>query len=601
MDISKRPCLNELILRGELQYVDYALAEAILSGRDAGEESAAFLCYLSLASRKGHLCVYVDETRLDPDPQILFTGEINTYLKEFRKHILEGVHSLPKDLVRECPNAYDQTIPVEPICRHGNYYYFQRLWVYETQFLFHFRQLQKAPLALKFDTHALYENVSKKIFQNTLMPEQAAAILRASEQTLTLVCGGPGTGKTYTAGQLIHAFWEVMSEEQRQRCQIAIAAPTGKAAANLQKSLTAAAGSCTALRLLTAKTLHSLLGIRESGRKRNDIPSKLSADLVLVDECSMIDAKLMGELLKAIKPGARLILLGDKHQLPPVDAGSLFADMMTLLEKEDQKKRPSELKVCLRAELKGIVDFAHLVNSGNAEEAWKALTDSTAIEGVSLLTLKASVDKVHAMQKALVDYAFPFFPKPGQAEHALDALLEKFNKFRVLSPLRKGPFGVDELNRLFLKKALKHVPANTVFVAPIMLTSSQSKLELFNGEVGILVRHRISEDLYEMHFNEGDYALFPHKTAEGAREWRKVPALTLPAFEYAYCLSVYKSQGSEFENVLLLMPQGSEGFGREVLYTAVTRARRKLEIWEQNGIVKETIRRQSRRLSGILK
>ncbi len=162
-------------------------------------------------------------------------------------------------------------------------------------------------------------------------------------------------------------------------------------------------------------------------------------------------------------------------------------------------------------------------------------------------------------------------------------LLEAFQRFRILTPLRKGPYGVETLNRTLVRHYLSKT--DQWFVAPIMLVNNDYRLELWNGEVGILVRRK-SE-----HIQEGDFAIFPKRG--------KVPALLLPKYEYAYCLSVHKSQGSEFDHVLLLMPEGSEVFGRELLYTAATRARKKLEVWGSDEVLEKTINTQSHRLSGI--
>lgn len=599
------PFLNELLEKEEIAYVDYALAELLLASYEENEDAAAFVCYLSSAARNGHLCVCLDNEMADPDPYALLAANASAAIsaetaEKFRRMVLNGLKALPVDLCEIVDPLAENDYPVRPICQFGKRVYLQRFWVYETQFLKTFRRLLEAPLSLQIDSEALYEKVGQMVFQNRLMPEQAAAILRASQQALTLICGGPGTGKTYTAGQLITVFLESMDPAQKQRCQIAIAAPTGKAAANLKKSLLSAAGPTALPHDLVSGTLHSLLEIGRSGTRKHDAPGKLSADIILVDECSMIDVRLMCALLQAVKPGASLILLGDRHQLPPVEAGSIFADMIAFLENGDANRRPSELKVCLRAELKGIVDFARLVNAGDAEKAWEALDSPSEIEGVRSLKLNAKPDNIRSIQRALLEYAHPYFPPPGQHEAELTSLLSQFNRFRILSPLRKGPLGVDALNLLFLRQAMRRVKPRQAFAVPIMLNSSFPKMELFNGEVGILVKRQAAPNASDLHCEEGDYALFPKKGEDGKEEWRKFPALTLPSFEYAYCLSVYKSQGSEFDHVLLLMPQGSECFGREVLYTAVTRARKQLDIWEQTGVIKETIQRQARRCSGIV-
>jgi len=131
------------------------------------------------------------------------------------------------------------------------------------------------------------------------------------------------------------------------------------------------------------------------------------------------------------------------------------------------------------------------------------------------------------------------------------------------------------------------------FIAPIIITKNDYRLDIFNGEVGLLVRAHFQHTHKELELTSHDYALIVGKDGE----IRSIPALLLPAFEYAYCLSVHKSQGSEFNHVLLLLPEGSEVFGREVLYTAATRARQKLDLWATQSILESTIKRKSYRLS----
>src|SRR5262249_11532711 len=151
-------------------------------------------------------------------------------------------------------------------------------------------------------------------------------------------------------------------------------------------------------------------------------------------------------------------------------------------------------------------------------------------------------------------------------------LFAKFNQFRILTPFRKGPFGYEALNALCHKNLAKTLRLGERSVIPIIVVATDYGLELFNGEVGILVCHHKVNEFSA--FQKGDYALFPGNSLEKAgQSMRQIPAILLPKFEYAYCLSVHKSQGSEFERVLLLLPEGSEIFGREVLYTGVTRAR----------------------------
>jgi len=536
--------LKSLLSQGYFAYIDVALAEKY----GAAESQEALIAYLSLAVRNGHLCVQILNNVM-PQPKILDSSEkgVSSYeLNQLEKLIVEG--SL---------NCLD------PMIKEGHLFYFRRYWTKETTFIQNVQQLESSSPDFIFPQMEV---------ANELLAEQADAIRLASKQCLTIICGGPGTGKTYTAGQMIRHFWQAMTSEQKSKCRIALAAPTGKAAANLQNSLNRAVGHLENFKPIIAKTLHALLEVKFDGTRKRDAPRYLAADIVIVDESSMIDVDMMTQLFARIKTGARLILLGDKYQLPSVEAGSLFADLM-----EARPMFSVELKQCMRSELQGILNLAKSVKEGNTERAINLLTSG---EGITHL----SIDKAQ-----LLDYAFARFPQ-GKEDDFND-LLNSFNSFKVLSSLRQGALGADEFNSQLHKRALQKFQSGKFLVEPIILIGSDPNLKLFNGESGVLVKK--GPDI-----NVGDFALFPDRnTGEG--KVRQIPALVLPKFDYAYCLSVHKSQGSEYEHVLYLMPEGTEFFGREVFYTAVTRARLQLEIWGEKAILEQTIQRSSKRYSGI--
>lgn len=442
---------------------------------NAKEEVQAFLCYLSSATRQGHLCVHVGET-LSPDPASLelpFSEEL----------LRKGAEALPPHLLRQ----------------EGNRYYFERYWKGEKQCLEKLKQLLNTEPTLKVNIADL---------PSTLQPEQAEAILYAAKNSVTLLCGGPGTGKSYTIGQLVRLL---------QAPKVAIAAPTGKAAIHLEKIL----GQ-------QVTTLHALLGIREGQKPQ---PAPLSADLVIVDESSMIDLKMMQALLMAVQPGTRLVLVGDPDQLAPIESGSLFADFVSAFPH-------IALKKCVRTEVESIVRFANAIKEGDLDQLFNG-------EIV-----------IHPIEESL-------------QRQLMEAVLARplNDSFRLLSPVRKGPLGVDALNQLC---ASKRQPEQ-----PIILTRTDRALGLYNGQTGIL---------------GADYALFDGK--------RLAPFL-LPSYEYAYCLSVYKSQGSEFDEVWLVLPPGSEFFGKEMLYTAVTRARKKVQIWGSKEMIEKIMKRNGRRVSSL--
>lgn len=624
--------LESLVASGHLSLIDVELAKLLLNGfPDA--DIAALICHLSLAARNGHLCVNIIQGTIEPDVHSLWNENRSSknevakedltedYLNQIEAAIVHAAEKLPHELytfIHPSDISFQMQAIQTPLCRMGSRIYFQRYWYYETLFLYYFQRFTQVSPKILLPR----ETVSKRLLESeaarALMPEQRDAILNACENTLTIICGGPGTGKTHTAGVLICTLWDSLTESEREKFEISLAAPTGKAASNLQKSLLRSAKGVSKLLTLQSKTLHSLLGIKSSASFEETLP--LSADLVIVDESSMIDVRLMGKLFASMKPGARLILLGDEHQLPAVEAGSIFADFVhvyTTIEDsaQRQKLQVGKLNKCLRSELQGILDVAAAIKEGDTEAVLQ-LFDRGDSRGIQRLNLNPVQQNDSAIAKELAAYAFNCFQleKLGLISekgvqncpsillpevHPL-ALLNHFNRFRILSPLRRGPYGVEEINRLIsnaYRLALaKNGLYSTAYIAPIMLLKNDYRSELFNGEVGVLVKphYRFGQSDFEL--SSGDYGLFAGKDGE----IRQIPALLLPAFEYAYCLSVHKSQGSEFDHLLLLLPPGSEHFGRELLYTGVTRARRELTLWGKDDVLRKAIQLKNHRQSGIV-
>ena len=258
-------------------------------------------------------------------------------------------------------------------------------------------------------------------------------------------------------------------------------------------------------------------------------------DLVIVDECSMIEAPLFCSLLGSIGKGGRLVLMGDPHQLPPVGSGSLFADLVLSIK------------------------------SGFALPM-SALESSHRVQNKQLLALRDAIQK--GDEDTVLSYV---------ASETIDVngLWEKkqaapLGSFCLLSTLRKGPFGVDALNHK-IKSQFAQEEA-----VPILITQSNAKLKLYNGETGVLKQG-------VAHFSSG----------------RSYPVHALPSFEGAYALSVHKSQGSEYDNVALLVPEGSESFGKEILYTAATRAKQEFAIYGKKETILKLMRRGSRKISGL--
>lgn len=517
--------LSEVLECIMLEPIDKAFAKYFLK-EDESPACTAFLSYLLAAARSGHLCAQVGDIFLPSPSEIWPEAEISESM------LKSGFETLPSRLI--------SNTTATPLYLDGPFCYLQKNWILETECLRFFHQLLEAKPEKTIDVNFVDSYLSKA----ALTAAQAKVIKAGCLGCLTIISGGPGTGKTYTAGHLITLLSGLSDLE------IVLAAPTGKAAARLQKSIP---------HFLQAKTLHSLLSVQKT-RETEELV--LSADVVLVDECSMIDLKMMVRLLGSLKKGARLILLGDPCQLPPVEMGNIFADFVSYLT-HSAPDRFSMLTESLRVEDNQLIALAHLVNQGECQAALHLIHN---IESDNVNELTDLLDtKWSALEAQMEDDA---------------SAMRLFEKFRVLCPLRSGPFGVDSLN-LLLDQRRKYRPSRYI---PIILNRHAKTFDLFNGDTGVLVKGKEGED----------YALF-----EKGSELLKIPAYLLPSYELAYCLSVHKCQGSEYEEVLIVLPNGAHVFGRQALYTAITRARKRLVFWGQPGVFVKMAECQNPRRSGF--
>ncbi|NGX57180.1 MAG: RecBCD enzyme subunit RecD [Chlamydiae bacterium] len=527
--LSQYSLLKSLFEQGFIDSVDLELAFKT-APKNSHENVYLFLCYLSQATRQGNLCVSIED-QVIPKPCSLW----NNLKDDVEAHLLNAVKNLPD-------------IPVK---HEAHRYYLPKYYQCEKLFIHHFERLIEHQPSLTIP--------EPDITNLKLLPEQAKAIQIACWNSLSVISGGPGTGKTHAAGVLIQVLWDAFTPDQKSKARFILTAPTGKAAINLQKSFQRVCDSLEGFQTLRAQTLHSLLGIRPGVRQGRP----LSEDVIIVDECSMIDVHMMSQLLSCVKNGARLVLLGDSHQLPPVEAGSLFTDMIGLLEEV------GELTHCIRVELQGIRDLSEAIYEGDVDKSLFLLNSQD--RGVTKLSFNS--ERISQLLQDIVLYASELQPKLKDLSYeSIKAYLESFC---LLSPLRRGLFGVDSLNQKIFEN-LKND-----FARPIMITKNDSRFGLFNGDTGVLVN--------------GDTAIF----LDVEKGLKKIPSILLPNFEYAYCMSVHKSQGSEFDHVALLMPQGAEIFGREVFYTGVTRARKQVDIWGSDDTLRATIEKRSVRYSGV--
>jgi exodeoxyribonuclease V alpha subunit len=448
---------------------------------------------------------------------------------------------------------------------------------------------------------------------------QRLAAALALRGRLAVISGGPGTGKTTAVVNLLACLLTLDPD-----CRIALAAPTGKAAARLSEALRQRAGHLgEALRSrlpTTSYTVHRLLGVGPGGRGFGHHAGKrLAIDVLVVDEASMLDLALATRLLEAVPDGARIVLLGDKDQLSAVESGAVFSELgadptlspacvrqlaaltgtPAALIEPPPPRAPSALRdsvVWLTRNFRfagdsGIGRLATLINQGEARQAIDGLRQGGA--GLQHLDDGGSTPAAATLQ-AIADGHAAFIDSVRRNPGDVAAVSETFARFRVLCAVRDGPRGVVAINEVMTRRSRAALGlregdgTSPWFVGrPVLVLRNDPLLHLYNGDIGITLPDA-----------SGELKVF-FPTPDGGH--RALAPVRLPAHETAYAMTVHKSQGSEFDAVLVLLPaEPHRVLTRELLYTAVTRARRHVGVCASVPVLSAAISAATRRHSGLL-
>jgi exodeoxyribonuclease V alpha subunit len=456
--------------------------------------------------------------------------------------------------------------------------YLYRYWDYEQRLANWLRCRPKPP---SVDAEALAAGIAR-LFPHERDSDQRDAALTAMQHSFSVISGGPGTGKTTTVVKVL-----ALLLEQRADLRIQIAAPTGKAAARLQESISVqrdglACDAAIQARLPEqATTLHRLLGVKTgSAYFRHHPGNPLVLDVLVIDEASMVDLALMTKTVEALPPHARLILLGDHEQLASVEAGAVLGDICAAAVNSPLHGQIRFLRHSHRFHSdSGIGQLAALVNAGDSVGALACLSHIQS-------PIRWQAENDLRKQQNLIVQGFQSYLRAPDIMTALQA----FNRFRVLCAHRHGLFGVSELNRhietMLQKAGLLQAQGNWYHGRPILITENDYNLNVFNGDTGLL-----------WHDERGRlraYFLASDGTA------RSILPARLPAHDTVFAMTIHKSQGSEFDDVLLVLPdKPSLVLSRELLYTGLTRAKQHLTLLARQEIVEYAVQTRSLRGSGL--
>ncbi|WP_170285951.1 exodeoxyribonuclease V subunit alpha [Nocardioides rubriscoriae] len=417
-------------------------------------------------------------------------------------------------------------------------------------------------------------------------PEQERAAVQAVRQTTTVLTGGPGTGKTTTVARMLVLLAD-QARVRGERLSIALAAPTGKAATRLQEAVLDELSRLDPVdRDLVGRpealTLHRLLGWRPDNttRFRHDRRNRLKYDLVVVDECSMVELTMMGRLLEAVRPQSRLVLVGDRFQLTPVGAGAVLSDVVTGYE-----GAPGSPVASLTENHRSTEDIKALA---------AALRDGDPDE--VLAVLRRGGPEVEFVETddpgpALHDDALTSALAVRHAAEAGDpvAALAALDRHRLLCAHREGPYGVRHWNRQ-VERWLAEATGTPIYGEwyvgrPILVTSNDYALEVYNGETGAAVLGA-----------DGRLRAW----VSGSERLRDYAPGRLDAVETMHAMTIHKSQGSQAERVTVLLPdETSRLLTRELFYTAVTRAQQHVRVVGSEAAVRAVVTQQAQRASGL--
>jgi exodeoxyribonuclease V alpha subunit len=590
--------IKELYGTGYFSGLDYNFVRTI--GQLGGEKNPLVLLAAALVSRftrQGHVCLdlgAVAGTRIVTDAMNATESAKWPALEAWLAAISDS-----KLVSRESVSA-----PL--VLDRGNRLYLARYWQYQQRLVAQIVE-RSSMAATDIDPELLADGLERLFPGGEAGSEgQRKAAETSVRQNLTVISGGPGTGKTYTVVKMLQLIIEQAVSAGKAPPRILLSAPTGKAAARLKVSVAAAkasgltAGDAHLEKILAlipddAATIHRLLRYSERHERgaEEGTAAYLPVDVLVVDEASMVDLSLMTRLMESLPTKARVVLLGDRDQLASVEAGAILGDICRGATFEADNGTPSpiarsvvSLTRSFRFDSGGSIGaLAAAIREGDFRQTMTILQDE-AYPDVVFRSLQSPGALPELLREISKKAYLPYFTETDPTRK-----MAIFNGLRILCAHRKGVVGVETVNAVVEAFLLSETGRETGISwypgRPVMVSQNDYQVGLFNGDIGMVLPGK-DQDGLEVYFQEQE-------------DIRRISPSRMPAHTTVYAMTVHKSQGSEFDDVVLVLPpHRSPVVTRELLYTAVTRARKRVEIIGSEKIIREAVETPVQRASGMM-
>lgn len=617
LSLKTRALINCLESQGLLRPIDATFAQFFADGLVLNNDSASsipgadsepdavvlLVAYLSQQLGQQHSCIDIDELNQPFVPEWEFPDS---------KQLMSLLESDSRIGNAEASNKL--------VILDDGRLYLARYWQYETNLVNAIVGMLQTEIPIDYTRVAA---LIKQVFpeQTTSTDWQKVSVALACLKPFTIITGGPGTGKTTTVAKLMWVLNEISGDKP---LSIKMVAPTGKAAARLTESVVASKArlpnSVNEFEVGECTTIHRLLGVkRNSPYFLHNKNNPLNLDLLIVDEASMIDLPMLSKLFEAIPTQARVVMLGDKDQLASVEVGSVLGDICAIKGADvgfsaELNERVSQLcsealPVCswqakdIREHIVtlqksyrfrsdgGIGQLATAVNNGEVNGTFECLNSADNRD------VDWSKEPSHNNFLSLIETHFQTYfqsIKIGNVDDAFAGL----KKLQILCMQRKGMWGIETINELLERwfREQNWIPSDTDFYPgkPLMVLENQPQLGLFNGDVGVVLPDPQRPELLKVWF------------ASGSKDYQHFLPGQLPKHETLYAMTTHKSQGSEFEHVILCMGTGlseqqKRMLNRELLYTGITRAKQHFSLMANQSAIEMALNQRCERASGLSK